>query len=85
MILSPLLFVLAADLLQSILNKAFQQGNLQLPINCPSCPDFPIIQYADDSLVVMQADARQWHTMLIILTKFLMLSNYVVPSGGRMS
>jgi retron-type reverse transcriptase len=70
--LSPLLFVLAADLLQAILNKALQQGNLHAPINCPPCPDFPIIQYADDTLVVMQADARQLLCLKSILHSFAM-------------
>jgi hypothetical protein len=56
--LSPLLFVLAADLLQSILNKAMAQGIIDRPIPCTTCPDFPIVQYADDTLVIMKADAR---------------------------
>jgi len=34
--LSPLLFVLAADLLQSIINKATQRGHLRLPISAPT-------------------------------------------------
>jgi hypothetical protein len=70
--LSPLLFVLAADLLQAILNKALHQGNLQALINCPPCPDFPIIQYADDTLVVMQANARQLICLKAILHSFAM-------------
>jgi hypothetical protein len=56
--LSPLPFVLAADLLQSILNRAVQLGLLQLPIPAPSL-DFPIIQYADDTLIIMEASATQ--------------------------
>jgi retron-type reverse transcriptase len=51
--LSPLLFVLAADLLQSILNRALALGLVSMPIACPSCPDFPVIQYTDDTLVLM--------------------------------
>jgi hypothetical protein len=53
--LSPLLFVLAVDLLQSILNKAMMQGLIEAPLNCPSCPDFPVIQYADDTLIVFES------------------------------
>jgi hypothetical protein len=41
--LSPLLFVLAADFLQSVLNKAMSQNLLLKPIPCPPCPDFPVI------------------------------------------
>lgn len=40
--LSPLLFVLAADLLQSIVNDMLHKGELQLPIPCHD-KDFPII------------------------------------------
>jgi hypothetical protein len=54
--LSPLLFVLAADLLQTIMNKAMAQGLVSPPIPSQACPDFPIIQYADDTLVIMKAD-----------------------------
>jgi hypothetical protein len=56
--LSPLLFVLAADLLQTILNKAMVQGNLSSPLRYDSCPDFPVIQYADDTLIVLPAYAK---------------------------
>jgi hypothetical protein len=47
--LSPLLFVLAADLLQSLPNKAKDVGILNLPIRVGYTEDFPIIQYADDT------------------------------------
>lgn len=57
--LSPLLFVLAADLLQSILNRAMSNGFFSPPLQFASCPDFPIVQYADDTLVLMQASPNQ--------------------------
>jgi hypothetical protein len=68
--LSPLIFVLAADFLQSILNKAMDQNLLSKPIPCPSCPDFPVIQYADDTLLVMKADANQLLCLKAILHSF---------------
>jgi len=43
--LSPLLFVLAADLLQSVLNDLLQKGLISLPIPCHD-PDFPVVQFA---------------------------------------
>ena len=49
--LSPLLFVLAADLLQSALNWAKNIGTLSLPIPLNHSQDFPILQYADDTLI----------------------------------
>ena len=57
--LSPLPFVLAVDHLQSIINKAYQMGLLGLPIPGRDVQNFPIIQYADDTLLFLQADARQ--------------------------
>ena len=68
--LSPLLFVLAADLLQSILNKAMHLSLLTSPLQVESCPDFPIVQYADDTLVLLQADAKQLHCLKELLNTF---------------
>lgn len=55
--LSPLLFVLAADLLQSIINKASSNGLLSTPIPT-SGNSFLVIQYADDTLIILKADQR---------------------------
>ena len=52
--LSPLLFVLAADLLQSVVNDMLAKGVLTLPIPSQD-PDFPIIQYADDTIIILSA------------------------------
>lgn len=57
--LSPLLFVLATDFLQTILNAAKQHGLLSLPVNLLHDQDFLVLQYADDTLIFMQGDARQ--------------------------
>jgi hypothetical protein len=42
--LSPLLFVLVVDFLQSLLNKVIANGLLKFPIPLNSTSDFPIIQ-----------------------------------------
>jgi hypothetical protein len=68
--LSPLLFVLVADLLQSIVNKAYQQGLFNLPIPNREVEHFPIIQYADDTLLIMQADAKQLFCLKALLQSF---------------
>lgn len=67
--LSPLLFVLAAELLQYVVNDACHNGLLQIPIPQPSS-DFPIIEYADDTLLLMQADATQLTHLKNILKDF---------------
>jgi hypothetical protein len=53
--LSPLLF----DFLQSILNGALQQGLIQCPGPLNYTNDFPIIQYADDTLIILPAKIDQ--------------------------
>jgi hypothetical protein len=54
--LSPLIFVLAAEWLQILVNRAASQGLL--------------IQYADDTVLVMQADARQLYFLKGLLNSF---------------
>jgi mannosylglycoprotein endo-beta-mannosidase len=68
--LSPLLFVLVADLLQAVLNKAMSQGIIKAPLNGMACPDFPVIQYANDTLVVLKANARELICLKALLQTF---------------
>ncbi len=68
--LSPLLFVLGAELLQRIINKAFLQGLLSKPINESSGDGFPIIQYADDILILLKASQREVFCFKAILNMF---------------
>jgi hypothetical protein len=60
--LSPLLFVLAADLLQSIVNKAKEQRLLTPPppLHLQYTSDFPILQYAYDTILIMEACPRPY-------------------------
>lgn len=57
--LSPLLCVLAAELLQCIVNKAYERGLLHLPIPSRDGAGFPIIQYAYDTILIMKASPRE--------------------------
>jgi hypothetical protein len=68
--LSPLLFVLVANMLQSILNKAMHLGLILPPLQLRSHPDFPIVQYADDTLLLIQADAKQLFCLKALLNSF---------------
>ena len=61
--LSPLLFVLAADILQSAINKAFRNNLIAAPFPPDFNMDFPIIQYADDTLIIMPACINQVNNM----------------------
>src|SRR4051812_40174201 len=53
--LSPLIFVLAADLLHAAINKAFRDGHILAPFYPNYDMDYPVIQYADDTLIIMPA------------------------------
>ena len=57
--LSPHIFVLAADILQSMLNEAMRNNLVHPPLQHTTSVDFPIVQYADDTVLVPQADHRQ--------------------------
>jgi hypothetical protein len=67
---SPLLFVLSADLLQSVLNSARRNNLLNLPLPLPNDDDFLILQYADDTLIFMQGDVNQLLQLKDILHSF---------------
>jgi hypothetical protein len=64
-----MLFVLAVEILQYIINGLKDKNILKLPIPQPG-PDFPIVQYADDTLLIMQADARQLFCLKAVLNTF---------------
>jgi hypothetical protein len=66
----PPLFVLAANLLQSIVNKAKDRGLLRLPIEVGYTIDFSIIQYADDTLLIMGASSQQLFALKALLNIF---------------
>jgi hypothetical protein len=77
--LSPLLFVLVADLLQSVINKARQQNLLQLPLTENCGQDFPIVQYADDTLLIMEACPKQLFFLKAVL------NSYATSTGLRVN
>jgi len=68
--LSPLLYVLASDLLQSMVNDARAHNLLQLPVPLQHNQDFSILQYADDTLVIMEACSLQIPALKNVLQEF---------------
>jgi hypothetical protein len=67
--LSPLLFVGVAELLQAIVNELFHTVVLHAPLPIPNT-DFPIVQYADDTLLIMQACPMQFLALKNLLDQF---------------
>jgi hypothetical protein len=68
--LSPLLFVMTIDLLQSIINKVYHMNILKHPLSKDYGQDYSIVQYADDTLLILPADARQLLTVKGFLRSF---------------
>jgi hypothetical protein len=68
--LSPLLFVLAADVLQSLINHALAEKLLKRPLNLQCSPSFPILQYADGTLIIMEANVIQLQHLIEVLQTF---------------
>ncbi|XP_020168394.1 uncharacterized protein [Aegilops tauschii subsp. strangulata] len=58
------------DLLQAAINDAFASGLIDLPLPQDSAGDFPVVQYADDTILVMQACADQAARMKSILEDY---------------
>ncbi|XP_071677070.1 uncharacterized protein [Lolium perenne] len=67
--LSPILYVLGSDLLQTVVNNMLQEGRISLPIEVND-PDFPIVQYVDDTLLIIPADLAQIVALKDVLHNF---------------
>jgi len=61
--------VLVAELLQILVNQTTSMDLLTTPIPQPMV-DFPIVQYVDDTLLLLQADARQLFFLKALLHSF---------------
>ena len=65
-----LLFALDADLLQSVMNVAMNNNLISKPLPGHSCPDFPVIQYVDGTLLLMPACTVQLEQLKNLLMHF---------------
>jgi hypothetical protein len=61
-----LLFVLAADVLHSLINQSLADELLKRPLNLQCSHSFPVLRYADDTLVIMEADVAHLHHLDLI-------------------
>lgn len=75
--LSPILYVAGSDLLQSMINILARQGILSPPLPIPDT-DFPIAQYADDTLLIMQASSDQLVALKNLLQDFALATGLKV-------
>jgi hypothetical protein len=82
--LSPLLFVTAANFLQLMINKALQMGLLRLPIPLRSSNEILVVQYADDTLIIMEGDAKQLFFLKALINSFNMSTGLKVNFSESM-
>jgi hypothetical protein len=61
---------MAADLLQSIINREAREGHIKNPLGDTFGGDFPIVQYADDTLLILPAEEQQLVHLQNILLEF---------------
>jgi hypothetical protein len=66
-----LYYLFGSDLLQAAINQLANQGKISKPIETYD-PNFPIIQHADDTLLIMPADRRHIIALREELHKFSM-------------
>jgi hypothetical protein len=67
--LSPLLFASTADLLPTIINSLCDSGHIDPPVKFEG-QDFPIVQYADDTLLFMEARSDHLDVLKRALNNF---------------
>lgn len=66
----PLIFVLAAEILQAAINDVVRRQRIRQPINENNTTYFLVIQYADDTFIIMPACPLQAAQMKKILTDY---------------
>jgi hypothetical protein len=76
--LSPLLLVLAADLLQSVVNDATEHVILKHLLGDSFGGDYPIAQYANDRLIIMPSAEAQLLSLKAIFDSFANLSGTTI-------
>jgi hypothetical protein len=77
-LLSPLLFAIVAYLIQCAINHEYAMGNLHPPFPQDSNIPFPVVQYVDDTILVMQANEEQLILLKEILHKVTLSSGLIV-------
>lgn len=67
-----------------MINKAKSMGLLHLPIPTSFTDDFPIIQYADDSLIIMEGDVGQIFFLKSLLNSFSISTGFKINFNKSM-
>jgi hypothetical protein len=78
--LSPLLYLFGSDLLQTVVNDLVRQGITSRPTETNDM-DFPIIQYVDDTLLIMPADLTQLCALKEALERYSLSTGLKISYG----
>lgn len=78
-LLSPLIFAIVADLLQCAINHEYDNGTLVPPFPQSADSPFPVIQYANDTILIMKVEESQ----LVLLMETLLKIEQ--PSGLKVN
>ncbi|KAE8799802.1 hypothetical protein D1007_24676 [Hordeum vulgare] len=73
---SPYLFIIVGDVLQRLIQQASSNGLLSHPID--STISYPVLQYADDTLIILRAESEQLQTLKSILLQFSKATGLVI-------
>lgn len=74
--ISPYLFIIVADVLQRLVRQAASQGALRHPID-PSLP-CTVLQYADDTLILLEGDTNSLTRLKSILDDFSLATGLTI-------
>ena len=66
--ISPYLFIIIADVLQKLIRRASMNGELYDPVDASL--SYPVLQYADDTLILTRGDIASMHVLKNILEDF---------------
>jgi hypothetical protein len=83
--ISLYLFIIIADVLQRLIRQAFFSGELTHPID--TTLPCPVLQYANDTLILIRGNVQQVTTLKTILDKFSLATgltiNFQNPCSSR--
>lgn len=66
--LSPYLFIIVADVLQNVIQRASAKGDLKHPfVDSLPCP---VLQYVDDTLILLRGDVSSIASLKTVLDSF---------------
>ena len=74
--LSPYLFIIVADVLQKLIRRASMNGELFHPVD--ALLPCPVLQYADDTLILTRGDVSSMHVLKNILDDFSLATGLTI-------